>query len=175
MHNEIPTQYKIKKGKYRFSVFHSDHCVVLLIWECCFLRPLSSPQKRPTMRSRSRSWWWCVWRSSVSFSPWFTCKRWSNYSLTLQLYLWSRCVSASANKQVVDLSEELARKVEDTVRQQEEISSLLAQLVDLQARCKGVRHKNTNSQSTSVKLFPGSSKAFLFFYFLILVPKSEVN
>lgn len=48
-------------------------------------------------------------------------------------------VSASVNKQVVDLSEELARKVEDCVRQQEEISSLLAQIVDLQARCKGVR------------------------------------
>uniref|UniRef100_A0A3Q4AYK9 Uncharacterized protein n=1 Tax=Mola mola TaxID=94237 RepID=A0A3Q4AYK9_MOLML len=42
----------------------------------------------------------------------------------------------SANKQVVDLSEELARKVEDSLRQQEEISSLLAQIVDLQARCK---------------------------------------
>uniref|UniRef100_A0A3B5MHR7 Si:dkey-28e7.3 n=1 Tax=Xiphophorus couchianus TaxID=32473 RepID=A0A3B5MHR7_9TELE len=49
---------------------------------------------------------------------------------------------SSANKQVVDLSEELARKVEDTVRQQEEISSLLAQLVDLQARCKGLGHEN---------------------------------
>ncbi|MEQ2181728.1 hypothetical protein GOODEAATRI_014499 [Goodea atripinnis] len=46
---------------------------------------------------------------------------------------------SSANKQVVDLSEELARKVEDTVRQQEEISSLLAQIVDLQARCKGLK------------------------------------
>lgn len=42
------------------------------------------------------------------------------------------------NKQVVDLSDELARKVEDTLRQQEEISSLLAQIVDLQARCKRV-------------------------------------
>uniref|UniRef100_A0A3B3YFA8 Uncharacterized protein n=1 Tax=Poecilia mexicana TaxID=48701 RepID=A0A3B3YFA8_9TELE len=49
---------------------------------------------------------------------------------------------SSANKQVVDLSEELARKMEDTVRQQEEISSLLAQIVDLQARCKGVSHEN---------------------------------
>uniref|UniRef100_A0A3Q2NPV6 Trafficking kinesin-binding protein 1-like n=1 Tax=Fundulus heteroclitus TaxID=8078 RepID=A0A3Q2NPV6_FUNHE len=48
----------------------------------------------------------------------------------------------SANKQVVNLSEELARKVEDTVRQQEEISSLLAQIVDLQARCKGLGHEN---------------------------------
>uniref|UniRef100_A0A3B5ASM2 Trafficking kinesin-binding protein 1-like n=1 Tax=Stegastes partitus TaxID=144197 RepID=A0A3B5ASM2_9TELE len=44
---------------------------------------------------------------------------------------------SSVNKQVVDLSEELARKVEDSLRQQEEISSLLAQIVDLQARCKG--------------------------------------
>lgn len=49
------------------------------------------------------------------------------------------CVLASVNKQVVDLSDELARKVEDSLRQQEEISSLLAQIVDLQARCKGVR------------------------------------
>ncbi|XP_037546168.1 trafficking kinesin-binding protein 1 [Nematolebias whitei] len=49
---------------------------------------------------------------------------------------------SSANKQVVDLSEELARKVEDTLRQQEEISSLLAQIVDLQARCKGLAVEN---------------------------------
>ncbi|XP_041839493.1 trafficking kinesin-binding protein 1, partial [Melanotaenia boesemani] len=49
---------------------------------------------------------------------------------------------SSVNKQVVDLSEELARKVEDTLRQQEEISSLLAQIVDLQARCKGLAHDN---------------------------------
>ncbi|XP_038570098.1 trafficking kinesin-binding protein 1 isoform X2 [Micropterus salmoides] len=48
----------------------------------------------------------------------------------------------SVNKQVVDLSDELARKVEDTLRQQEEISSLLAQIVDLQARCKGLTHEN---------------------------------
>ncbi|XP_026158966.1 trafficking kinesin-binding protein 1 [Mastacembelus armatus] len=49
---------------------------------------------------------------------------------------------SSVNKQVVDLSEELARRVEDSVRQQEEISSLLAQIVDLQARCKGLTHEN---------------------------------
>ncbi|XP_019939970.2 trafficking kinesin-binding protein 1 isoform X1 [Paralichthys olivaceus] len=49
---------------------------------------------------------------------------------------------SSVNKQVVDLSEELARKVEDTLRQQEEISSLLAQIVDLQARCKGLTVEN---------------------------------
>uniref|UniRef100_A0A3Q1JFW1 Uncharacterized protein n=1 Tax=Anabas testudineus TaxID=64144 RepID=A0A3Q1JFW1_ANATE len=49
---------------------------------------------------------------------------------------------SSVNKQVVDLSEELARKVEDCVRQQEEISSLLAQIVDLQARCKMLTHEN---------------------------------
>ncbi|XP_036957849.1 trafficking kinesin-binding protein 1 isoform X1 [Acanthopagrus latus] len=49
---------------------------------------------------------------------------------------------SSLNKQVVDLSEELARKVEDSLRQQEEISSLLAQIVDLQARCKALTHEN---------------------------------
>lgn len=58
---------------------------------------------------------------------------------------------ASANKQVVDLSEELARKVEDTLRQQEEISSLLAQIVDLQARCKGVREAKTQTHYTLAK------------------------
>ncbi|KAI3352868.1 hypothetical protein L3Q82_019441, partial [Scortum barcoo] len=49
---------------------------------------------------------------------------------------------SSVNKQVVDLSEELAKKVEDSLRQQEEISSLLAQIVDLQARCKVLTHEN---------------------------------
>lgn len=64
------------------------------------------------------------------------------------MYLWDLCVSASVNKQVVDLSEELARKVEDSLRQQEEISSLLAQIVDLQARCKGVREKHSHKFSS---------------------------
>ncbi|KAM9314795.1 trafficking kinesin-binding protein 1 [Pholidichthys leucotaenia] len=49
---------------------------------------------------------------------------------------------SSANKQVVDLSDELARKVEDSLRQQEEISSLLVQIVDLQARSKGLTREN---------------------------------
>ncbi|TNN71250.1 Trafficking kinesin-binding protein 1 [Liparis tanakae] len=48
----------------------------------------------------------------------------------------------SVNKRVGDLSEELARKGEDCLRQQEEISSLLAQIVDLHARCKGISHEN---------------------------------
>uniref|UniRef100_A0A8B9TX48 Huntingtin-associated protein 1 n=1 Tax=Anas platyrhynchos TaxID=8839 RepID=A0A8B9TX48_ANAPL len=39
-------------------------------------------------------------------------------------------------QQVVCLSDELARKAEDTVRQQEEISQLLAQVVDLQQKCR---------------------------------------
>ncbi|XP_028827250.1 trafficking kinesin-binding protein 1 isoform X2 [Denticeps clupeoides] len=49
---------------------------------------------------------------------------------------------SSVNKQVVDLSEELARKMEDCVRQQEEISSLLSQIVDLQQRCKSLSNEN---------------------------------
>ncbi|XP_046900031.1 trafficking kinesin-binding protein 1 isoform X1 [Hypomesus transpacificus] len=49
---------------------------------------------------------------------------------------------SSVNKRVADLSDELARKVEDTLRQQEEISCLLAQIVDLQARCKGLSSEN---------------------------------
>uniref|UniRef100_H3CGZ8 Si:dkey-28e7.3 n=1 Tax=Tetraodon nigroviridis TaxID=99883 RepID=H3CGZ8_TETNG len=53
---------------------------------------------------------------------------------------------SSVNKQVVELSEELARKVEDSLRQQEEISSLLAQIVDLQARCKMVSSPHENEE-----------------------------
>ncbi|XP_043359443.1 huntingtin-associated protein 1 isoform X1 [Dermochelys coriacea] len=43
---------------------------------------------------------------------------------------------SEASLQVVSLSEELARKTEDTARQQEEISQLLAQIVDLQQKCR---------------------------------------
>ncbi|XP_075299610.1 huntingtin-associated protein 1 [Opisthocomus hoazin] len=43
---------------------------------------------------------------------------------------------SEASRQVVCLSEELARKAEDTARQQEEISQLLAQVVDLQQKCR---------------------------------------
>lgn len=45
---------------------------------------------------------------------------------------------AEASRQVVYLSDELARKAEDTARQQEEISQLLAQVVDLQQKCRTV-------------------------------------
>ncbi|XP_056591004.1 trafficking kinesin-binding protein 1 isoform X2 [Triplophysa dalaica] len=49
---------------------------------------------------------------------------------------------SSVNKQVVSLSEELARRVEDSLRQQEEISVLLGQIVDLEQRCKGLTSEN---------------------------------
>nr|XP_056719224.1 trafficking kinesin-binding protein 1-like [Euleptes europaea] len=42
---------------------------------------------------------------------------------------------SEASREVLLLSEELARKTEDTARQQEEISQLLAQVVDLQQKC----------------------------------------
>ncbi|XP_048373942.1 trafficking kinesin-binding protein 1-like isoform X2 [Sphaerodactylus townsendi] len=43
---------------------------------------------------------------------------------------------SEASREVGLLSEELARKTEDTARQQEEISQLLAQVVDLQHKCR---------------------------------------
>uniref|UniRef100_A0A670JLF2 Huntingtin associated protein 1 n=1 Tax=Podarcis muralis TaxID=64176 RepID=A0A670JLF2_PODMU len=43
---------------------------------------------------------------------------------------------SDASREVVLLSEELARKTEDTARQQEEISQLLAQIVELQQKCQ---------------------------------------
>ncbi|XP_025926990.1 huntingtin-associated protein 1 [Apteryx rowi] len=52
--------------------------------------------------------------------------------------LMINCVEqfSEASRQVTYLSEELARKTEDTARQQEEISQLLAQVVDLQQKCR---------------------------------------
>ncbi|KTG04100.1 hypothetical protein cypCar_00047551, partial [Cyprinus carpio] len=49
---------------------------------------------------------------------------------------------STANKQVCSLSEELSRKVEDSLRQQEEISGFLGQIVDLEQRCKGLTAEN---------------------------------
>ncbi|XP_053121256.1 trafficking kinesin-binding protein 1-like isoform X2 [Hemicordylus capensis] len=43
---------------------------------------------------------------------------------------------SDASREVVLLSEELARKAEDAARQQEEISHLLAQIVELQQKCR---------------------------------------
>ncbi|KAM6312168.1 huntingtin-associated protein 1 [Podargus strigoides] len=43
---------------------------------------------------------------------------------------------SEASQQVGYLSDELARRAEDTARQQEEISQLLAQVVDLQHKCR---------------------------------------
>ncbi|XP_055645794.1 huntingtin-associated protein 1 isoform X1 [Falco peregrinus] len=43
---------------------------------------------------------------------------------------------SEASQQVVYLSNELARKAEDTARQQEDISQLLAQVADLQQKCR---------------------------------------
>ncbi|XP_007443640.1 trafficking kinesin-binding protein 1-like isoform X1 [Python bivittatus] len=43
---------------------------------------------------------------------------------------------SDASREVALVSEELARKTEDTIRQQEEISQLLAQIVDLQQKCR---------------------------------------
>ncbi|GCB82610.1 hypothetical protein scyTo_0022700, partial [Scyliorhinus torazame] len=47
-----------------------------------------------------------------------------------------------SNHQLAAVSEELARKMEDSVRQQEEISSLLTQVVELQHKCKTCTTEN---------------------------------
>ena len=50
--------------------------------------------------------------------------------------------AADANDHVGQLSDELAKKVEDSLRQQEEITQLLAQVVDLQSRHKRMMGEN---------------------------------
>lgn len=48
-------------------------------------------------------------------------------------------VTGDANVQIASISEELAKKTEDAARQQEEITHLLSQIVDLQKKAKAVR------------------------------------
>jgi hypothetical protein len=48
-------------------------------------------------------------------------------------------VTGDANVQIASISEELAKKTEDAARQQEEITHLLSQIVDLQKKAKSVR------------------------------------
>ncbi|XP_051894329.1 trafficking kinesin-binding protein 1-like [Pristis pectinata] len=47
-----------------------------------------------------------------------------------------------SNNQLASVSEELARKIEDSARQQEEISVLLAQVVELQQKCRACTTEN---------------------------------
>lgn len=47
-------------------------------------------------------------------------------------------VTGDANVQIASISEELAKKTEDAARQQEEITHLLSQIVDLQKKAKSV-------------------------------------
>lgn len=47
-------------------------------------------------------------------------------------------LKGDANIQIANISEELAKKTEDAARQQEEITHLLSQIVDLQKKAKAV-------------------------------------
>ena len=58
-------------------------------------------------------------------------------------HFWSQHMlmfSGNSNLQISTLSEELARKSDDASRQQEEITHLLSQIVDLQKKAKLVRN-----------------------------------
>lgn len=52
-------------------------------------------------------------------------------------------VKGDANVQIASISEELAKKTEDAARQQEEITHLLSQIVDLQKKAKAVRLRSS--------------------------------
>lgn len=69
----------------------------------------------------------------------------SSHSLSVctRGFLTSPCaccfwVQGDANVQIASISEELAKKTEDAARQQEEITHLLSQIVDLQKKAKAV-------------------------------------
>uniref|UniRef100_A0A7N5JGD0 HAP1 N-terminal domain-containing protein n=1 Tax=Ailuropoda melanoleuca TaxID=9646 RepID=A0A7N5JGD0_AILME len=69
--------------------------------------------------------------------------------------LMLNCVEqfSDASREVALISEELARKTDDTIRQQEEISQLLAQIVDLQQKCRvyGSEMEQLQQQLTAAK------------------------
>lgn len=54
------------------------------------------------------------------------------------------CPLGDANHQMSTLAEELARKTDDASRQQEEITHLLSQIVDLQKKSKSVSGQASN-------------------------------
>jgi uncharacterized coiled-coil DUF342 family protein len=53
-----------------------------------------------------------------------------------------------ANYQIKDLHSQFTHKVDESSRQREEISQLLGQVCDLQARCRGTRTRTTISLPT---------------------------
>lgn len=63
------------------------------------------------------------------------CSAFGFVMLTVIAYL-----KGDANIQIANISEELAKKTEDAARQQEEITHLLSQIVDLQKKAKAVRN-----------------------------------
>lgn len=69
--------------------------------------------------------------------------------------------------QIASISEELAKKTEDAARQQEEITHLLSQIVDLQKKAKAVRprssgcHREGRSELTQGHLTPGDRDIWL--------------
>lgn len=67
------------------------------------------------------------------FTPWLVC------AFPTQPPACHYFVTGDANVQIASISEELAKKTEDAARQQEEITHLLSQIVDLQKKAKAVR------------------------------------
>lgn len=70
---------------------------------------------------------------------------WGCYSL-VRFFLWEKvltefllCFVGQTNAQISRITEELSEKSEEVIRYQEEISSLLSQIVDLQHKLKEVR------------------------------------
>lgn len=54
------------------------------------------------------------------------------------IHVFCKPSTGDSNRQIGSLAEELAKKTEDANRQQEEITHLLSQIVDLQKKAKGV-------------------------------------
>lgn len=71
-------------------------------------------------------------------------------------------LKGDANIQIANISEELAKKTEDAARQQEEITHLLSQIVDLQKKAKAVSNPverllllfATNVTQGQIKILP---------------------
>uniref|UniRef100_UPI00398EE5E6 trafficking kinesin-binding protein 1-like n=1 Tax=Pristiophorus japonicus TaxID=55135 RepID=UPI00398EE5E6 len=115
-----------------------------------YMRSWISTCRKKNFRDMGRERGEWDWLRCSSIEP--AQARWAEWPPVLYCSVIVVCVNLSllfltncpgdANIQLVNLAEELAKKTEDTARQQEEITHLLSQIVDLQKKAKAYAVEN---------------------------------
>lgn len=84
----------------------------------------------------------------------------------------ARVLSGLSSLQISTIAEELARKTEDASRQQEEITHLLSQIVDLQKKAKSVR-KHALGKNWEVRSFEFWQTIYTLYMFVQYAVENE--